>query len=145
MTYLFKKLNQQRITAPVILIFRKLKSTIDYSKFPKLHEGEIEEQFIRGHGPGGSNVNKTTNCVLLKHLPTGIVVKCHESRLLQENQKLGRERLLTKLDDFYNGEMSVSAQKKRIETAKKISIDRKREKLREMKRQFQEHGKSSKS
>lgn len=30
---------------------------------------------VRGHGPGGQSVNKTTNCVVLKHRPTGIVIK----------------------------------------------------------------------
>lgn len=49
----------------------KQKSSIDYSKFPKLNEQEVEEQFISGHGPGGSCVNKSMNCVLLKHVPTG--------------------------------------------------------------------------
>ena len=43
--------------------------------YPELSEDELEESFVRGHGPGGQSVNKTTNCVLLKHLPTGIVIK----------------------------------------------------------------------
>jgi hypothetical protein len=36
-----------------------------------LKEEDLEEQFIKGHGPGGSNVNKRSNCVLLKHIPSG--------------------------------------------------------------------------
>ncbi|GFS30338.1 probable peptide chain release factor C12orf65, mitochondrial [Trichonephila inaurata madagascariensis] len=102
-----------RPSISTFLNFCKQKSTIDYSKFPKLDEKEVEEQFIKGSGPGGSKVNKSTNCVLLKHKPTGIVVKCHESRLLQENQKIARERLLNQLDEYYNGEMSIAAQKKK--------------------------------
>lgn len=47
------------------------KTVIDYSRFPKLNEDELEENFISGHGPGGSKVNKKTNCVQLKHIPTG--------------------------------------------------------------------------
>lgn len=43
--------------------------------YPALNEDELEEMFIRGSGPGGQAVAKTSNCVLLKHLPTGIVVK----------------------------------------------------------------------
>ncbi|CAL1288306.1 unnamed protein product [Larinioides sclopetarius] len=125
----------------VFLNIYKYKSSIDYSKFPKLEKKDIEEQFIQGHGPGGSNVNKSTNCVLLKHLPTGIVVKCHESRLLQENQKIARERLLSKLDEHYNGDMSVAAQKKRIEKKKQIARDSKNEKLRQLKKQFMENNK----
>lgn len=43
--------------------------------FPELVESELEEQFQRGSGPGGQAVAKTSNCCVLKHLPTGIVVK----------------------------------------------------------------------
>lgn len=44
-------------------------------KFPDLHGDDLEEEFVRGSGPGGQSVNKTANCVVLKHKPTGIVVK----------------------------------------------------------------------
>lgn len=40
-----------------------------------LSETELEEQFVRGSGPGGQATNKTNNCVVLKHIPSGIVVK----------------------------------------------------------------------
>lgn len=40
-----------------------------------LNEDELEEQFVRGSGPGGQATNKTSNCVVLKHVPSGIVVK----------------------------------------------------------------------
>lgn len=40
-----------------------------------LNESELEEQFVKGHGPGGQATNKTSNCVVLKHVPSGIVVK----------------------------------------------------------------------
>lgn len=42
---------------------------------PVVHEKDLEEQFVRGSGPGGQATNKTSNCVVLKHIPTGIVVK----------------------------------------------------------------------
>lgn len=41
----------------------------------ELTEAELEEQFVRGDGPGGQATNKTNNCVVLKHIPSGIVVK----------------------------------------------------------------------
>lgn len=47
------------------------KHTIDHSKVPKLNELDLSEQFIRGSGPGGSAVNKNSNCVVLTHNPTG--------------------------------------------------------------------------
>ena len=46
-------------------------SAVDRSRFPRLEERELEERFVRGSGPGGQSVNKTANCVSLKHLPTG--------------------------------------------------------------------------
>lgn len=42
---------------------------------PAVVEDDLEEQFVRGHGPGGQATNKTNNCVVLKHVPSGIVVK----------------------------------------------------------------------
>ncbi|GFS71011.1 probable peptide chain release factor C12orf65, mitochondrial [Nephila pilipes] len=139
-SYHFKRgknfLKNKRPSISMLLKFYKQKSTVDYSKFPKLEEKDVEEQFIKGSGPGGSNVNKSVNCVLLKHKPTGIIVKCHESRLLQENQKIARERLLYQLDEYYNGEMSITAQKKRIEKMKQSSQKAKRQKLRELKQNF---------
>ena len=45
------------------------------SPYPDLIDDDLEEQFVRGHGPGGQSVNKTSNCVVLKHKPTGIFVK----------------------------------------------------------------------
>lgn len=43
--------------------------------FPVLNEDELQEQFVRGSGPGGQATNKTSNCVVLKHIPSGTVVK----------------------------------------------------------------------
>lgn len=42
---------------------------------PVLNEDDLHEQFVRGSGPGGQATNKTSNCVVLKHIPSGIVVK----------------------------------------------------------------------
>jgi len=90
-------------------------SSIDSSRVPALDEKELEEWYIKGSGPGGSNVNKRTNCCSIKHIPTGIVVKCHESRLLHQNRKLARKMMIEKLDNHLNGDMSVAAQKERLE------------------------------
>jgi protein subunit release factor B len=47
------------------------KYTVDYSRVPKIKEDDLDEQFVKGSGPGGQAVNKTNNCVLLLHKPTG--------------------------------------------------------------------------
>ena len=43
--------------------------------YPVLKESDLDEWHVRGSGPGGQSVNKTSNNVVLKHIPTGIVVK----------------------------------------------------------------------
>lgn len=49
----------------------RFKHIVDLSRVPKLAEVDLEEQFVRGSGPGGQATNKTANAVVLKHLPTG--------------------------------------------------------------------------
>ncbi|KAJ1519409.1 hypothetical protein ONE63_004701 [Megalurothrips usitatus] len=88
----------------------RTKFTPDASKVPLLDEKELREEFVRGSGPGGQSVAKTSNCVLLKHLPSGIVVRCHDTRSLEQNRKIARTRLVTRLDNLINGEESVEAQ-----------------------------------
>lgn len=56
-----------------------LKGTTSRIKF-EIRESDLEEKFVKGFGPGGQKTNKTNNCVILKHLPTKIVVKCHDAR-----------------------------------------------------------------
>uniref|UniRef100_A0A0A9WH73 Putative peptide chain release factor C12orf65, mitochondrial n=1 Tax=Lygus hesperus TaxID=30085 RepID=A0A0A9WH73_LYGHE len=58
-----------------------------------LCEDQVREQFIRGSGPGGQKINKTSSCVLLTHVPTGLQVKCQQTRFLQENRKIARKIL----------------------------------------------------
>ena len=45
-----------------------------------LRKDDIIEKFIRSAGKGGQNVNKTSTCVYLKHIPTGIEVKFQQER-----------------------------------------------------------------
>jgi len=39
----------------------------------RLNESDLEEKFVRGSGPGGQKINKTSSCVQLKHVPTGML------------------------------------------------------------------------
>lgn len=47
----------------------------DKSRLPVIDENDLEEQFVQGSGPGGQNVNRLQNCVVLKHIPTGLFSK----------------------------------------------------------------------
>ncbi|XP_041792993.1 probable peptide chain release factor C12orf65 homolog, mitochondrial isoform X2 [Chelmon rostratus] len=85
----------------------------DMVDLPVLNEDELEEQFVRGSGPGGQATNKTSNCVVLKHIPSGIVVKCHQTRSVEINRKRARDIMREKLDVVYKGELSEVVLKKK--------------------------------
>ncbi|KAL6264705.1 hypothetical protein P5V15_004804 [Pogonomyrmex californicus] len=117
---------------------KSFKRYLDYSNVPKLDEADLEEQFIRGSGPGGQATNKTNNAVLLKHKPTGLVVKCHETRSQWENRERAREILMTKLDNLLNKERSIEAQIRVLEEKHQSRKEYKKKKLAEMKKAFRE-------
>jgi protein subunit release factor B len=76
-----------------------------------LNENELEEKFVLGSGRGGQKINKTSSCVQLKHLPTGIIIETQRFRELSKNRKEARKLLTRKLDELWNGELSKTAQK----------------------------------
>ncbi|MEW6117313.1 MAG: peptide chain release factor-like protein [Nitrospirota bacterium] len=61
-------------------------------------ESDIEEKFIRASGKGGQHVNKTSTCVYIKHLPTGIEIKCMKDRSQSVNRFLARRELVEELE-----------------------------------------------
>lgn len=121
--------------------FSSSKSHIDRSLVPKLDEKDLEEQFVRGSGPGGQVVNKTSNCVLLRHKPTNLLVKCHANRMMQDNRKEARRLMVIKLDNFLNGEKSVERQEIELGKRKMIEQTRRRRKTDEMKQKWREREK----
>ena len=69
--------------------------------------------------------NKTSSAVQLKHLPTGIVVKCQATRSRSQNRNIARELLAKRVDDLANGEQSRAAIVGEIKRKKKVSADKK--------------------
>ena len=64
---------------------------------------DLEERFIRSSGPGGQNVNKVATCVVLRHLPTGIEVRCRRERSQSLNRFLARRLLAERLEERQKG------------------------------------------
>lgn len=88
-------------------------------------EGDIEESFLKGTGPGGQKINKTSSAVQLKHLPTGIVVKNQATRSREQNRKNARRLLSEKLEEMEKGLLSRTAIKAEKERKKKASASKK--------------------
>jgi protein subunit release factor B len=61
-------------------------------------EKDIEEKFVRSSGSGGQKVNKTSTCVYLRHIPTGIEVKWMRERNQSLNRFLARRELIMKIE-----------------------------------------------
>ena len=59
---------------------------------------DLDESFVRASGPGGQHVNKTSTAVLLKHLPSGLAVKCGQTRSQKLNRFLALRILLEKIE-----------------------------------------------
>ena len=80
-------------------------------KMETLHilEKDIEEKFIRSSGHGGQKLNKTSSCVYLKHLPTGIEIKCMRERSQSVNRFLARRELAERIEALAAGDGRGSA------------------------------------
>src|SRR3989338_1131396 len=93
-----------------------------------IREEDLEEQFVRSGGSGGQKVNKTSTCVMLHHLPTGIQVKCQKTRMQALNRYYARQWLMEKIE----------AQKKGRESAKQQQIEKIRRQKRRRSRKAKE-------
>ncbi len=67
-----------------------------------IHEDDLIEKFILGSGKGGQKVNKTSSCVYLKHIPTGIEVKCQQDRSRELNRYIARRELCDRFESQIN-------------------------------------------
>jgi len=91
---------------------------------------DLVEQFIRSGGHGGQNVNKTSTCVYLKHVPTGIEVKCQQERSQALNRYLARRILLDKIENLILGKESEEQQRiEKIRRQKRKRSKRAKEKM----------------
>ena len=106
---------------------KELKAKMDVLN---IREEDIDESFVRSGGKGGQKVNKTSTCVYLKHLPTGIEVKCQEERSQSLNRYRARVILVKKVDELVKGRESQEQQRiEKIRRQKRKRSRRAKEKI----------------
>lgn len=79
--------NGRFVMAPMIGWPGRSQRTAHFVRFYQkvhLNEDDLQENFIKGSGPGGQKVNKSSNCVQLIHKPTGIIIKVSLMLLLEK-------------------------------------------------------------
>ena len=102
-------------------------------------EEDLEESFILGSGPGGQKVNKTSSTVRLHHAPSGLTVKCGESRSREQNRWMARRELAEKLLEKAGAAESVRRQEaERIRRQKRRRSRRQKAKVVDDKRRHGE-------
>jgi protein subunit release factor B len=89
-----------------------------------VRESDIEESFVRSGGHGGQNVNKVATCVMLLHRPSGMQVKCQETRQQGLNRFIARRLLLDKIEEKQKG--FVAAKRSEIEKIRRQKRKRSR-------------------
>lgn len=101
-----------------------------------IEDQQLIEKFIIGSGKGGQKLHKTASTVYLKHIPSGIEIKCQESRSQEENRYFARIRLCEKLHGALHAEKTKEQQ--RIE---KVKRQKKRRSRRSKQRMLDEKSK----
>lgn len=76
---------------------------------------DVEERFIRGSGPGGQKINKTSSTVCLRHRPTGLEVRCQRERSQSANRELAWTELCTKLEERSRSTLAAKVEARETE------------------------------
>ena len=99
-------------------------------------EDDLREKFILGSGKGGQKINKTSSCVQLRHMPSGLEVKCQRSRSRELNRYYARSELCDRFEDRVLHEKTEKRKlQEKIRRQKRRRSRRSKENMLEKKRQ----------
>ena len=100
-----------------------------------IRESDLEEKFIRSSKKGGQKVNKTSASVYIKHIPTGIEVKCQEERSQSLNRFLARRILTNKIESLVLGRKAeINQEIEKIRRQKRKRSKRAKDKMLKLKK-----------
>lgn len=95
-----------------------------------IHEEDLEEAFILGGGPGGQKTNKTSSVVRLLHVPSGISVKCGQTRSRETNRWLARRAIAEAvLEKEQNKKSTERARREKIRRQKRRRSRKQKDKM----------------
>jgi peptide chain release factor len=112
--------------------WRKLEARMEELE---IREEDLVEKFILGSGPGGQKIQKTHSTVYLKHVPTGIEIKCQRERSRDLNRYYARQDLCERVDELRNESKSRKQQEiEKVRRQKRRRSRRSKEKMLEEKK-----------
>jgi len=113
-----------------LISLKKQRELEEFMRRLGVRDSEFEERFVRSGGPGGQHVNKVATCVVLRHRPSGLEVRCQRERSQGLNRFLARRILLQRLEAQRLGQRSAEAQRiAKIRRQKRKRSKRAKEKL----------------
>src|SRR5687768_867453 len=86
------------LTEPFDISPAKVAALLARMKALAIDAAVIEEQFVRGGGPGGTKINKTCNCVVLRYPPLDLGVRCQRDRRRSVNRFLALRELVDRIE-----------------------------------------------
>ncbi len=105
----------------------------------EIREDDLIEKFILGSGRGGQKINKTSSCVYIKHIPSGMEIKCQRDRSREMNRYYARKELCDRIEEKKKGILSAKVQaREKIRRQKRRRTRRSQQKILEEKKAHSE-------
>ena len=89
-----------------------------------MNDKDLHITYTRGSGPGGQHKNKVETCVTVTHTPTGLSVRCQDTRSKVQNLKHAKVRLSQKIVKFERDKLQLQKNERRLELIKNQKVVR---------------------